>query len=391
MSWSQGAPQPTSGAQPNANPWSWMTQGAQQTAGQGMYSPQMVQGARGDLLAQLGMGLMAAGQPMSGAQRAQYLAQLGSVGQNYQQDLAQRLKQQQEAQQYQQQQQQQKAWADVISNATPEQLAKLGIAPETQKLYRSLPAASQQSIYEKSLTAGTGDPNTQVVNVGGRQMLIDQRTGQTVKDLGPVTDTSQGRSPEMITLTPPVGSKEQPQTFNVNDPADYSKAHDLTTRGWTRASAATNINMPTAPTSEQARLVQNYGNIYDDQKTLETIDKDLTSPAGALAKKYGGNFAAYAQSPEYQTASSTATRWVQNLLYIKSGATVPEPEAAKMAIAYFPQPGDSPQVIAAKKRARDVQMMALRASMGDKASTYLDPLEAQINQSRVNPLDLGAP
>jgi hypothetical protein len=185
MNWFQGAQQPNSSTgaamQGVFNPWA--QQAAQATSPGSVYSPQMVSGARADLLAQLGMGLMAAGQPMSGAQRAQYLAQLGQVPAAYQQDLAQRLQAQQQAQLYQQQQ----AFRDVINKASPEQLDALGIPRGAADIYRSLPASSQTDIIEKKLTAQPGDPNTQVVNVNGRMQLIDQRSGDTIKDLGPVT------------------------------------------------------------------------------------------------------------------------------------------------------------------------------------------------------------
>jgi hypothetical protein len=128
------------------NPW------AAQQAAQGAYSPQMVQGARYDLLSQLGSGLMAAGQPMSGAQRAQYLAQLGQLPAQYQQDLAQRLQAQQQAQLYQQQQ----AFRDIITKATPEQLDALGIPRGAAEIYKSLPGSGPADVAEKALTTRTG-------------------------------------------------------------------------------------------------------------------------------------------------------------------------------------------------------------------------------------------
>jgi hypothetical protein len=145
----QGSQQTATGQPQQINPWSWMNQGVQP---QGAYSPQMVQGARGDLLAQLGMGLMAAGQPMAGAQRAQYLAQLGQAPAQYQQNLAARLQAQQQAQLYQQQQ----AFRDIITKASPEQLDALGIPRGAAEIYKSLPGTSQADIAEKALGGRAG-------------------------------------------------------------------------------------------------------------------------------------------------------------------------------------------------------------------------------------------
>jgi hypothetical protein len=172
MNWFQGSQATATGQPPaNPNPWSWMNQGGQ---AQGAYSPQMVQGARGDLLAQLGMGLMAAGQPMSGAQRAQYLAQLGQAPAQYQQDLALRLAAQQKAELYQQQQ----AFAEVIKNSTPEQRAALGIPEGAAEIYKSLPAASLVDITEKGLTSKIG---------GGSDMGMQLQYWETRNDDGTTT------------------------------------------------------------------------------------------------------------------------------------------------------------------------------------------------------------
>jgi hypothetical protein len=380
MNWFQGSQQTATGQPQQINPWSWMNQGAQP---QGAYSPQMVSGARADLLAQLGMGLMAAGQPMSGAQRAQYLAGLGQLPANYQTDLAARLKLQQEQVAYQQQQAayaQQQAYAEVLSKATPEQLKQLGIPESMADIWKSMPAASKSSFVEKKLGSTTDPVNWQTVQTDQGVIAFNpQNPTQTMR----VGGTPQ-KSPELVTLTPPQGSKDQPQTLNVADPTDYAKAHDLLTKGWNRQSAATTVQIGAKLNEQQARTVQLYPNIYQDKQQLEQLDQQLTSPTGALATKYGGNFAAYAQGPEYQMADRAASDFAANLLYIRSGATARPDEIEATKKAYFPQPGDSAKVIAAKKQARDTAMMGLKASLGEQGAV-LDPLEQQLNQQQQAP------
>jgi hypothetical protein len=112
------------------------------------YSPEMIANSRYQLLAQMGMGLMAAGQPMSGAQRSQYLAQLGQLPADYQKSLAQQLEMAQKQQEYQRQQQAQA----YLSNMSPDQLQKLGFTPEQATLFKGMGAPAD--IIEKQAFPG---------------------------------------------------------------------------------------------------------------------------------------------------------------------------------------------------------------------------------------------
>lgn len=58
----------------------------------------------------------------------------------------------------------------------------------------------------------------------------------------------------------------------------------------------------------------------------------------------------FAASPEYRQAKDAVTNIVQQYMYVTSGATAPEPEVRRNALAVTPQPTDSPEQLADKKR-----------------------------------------
>src|SRR4029434_997789 len=109
-----------------------------------------------------------------------------------------------------------------MSKATPEQLKELGIPESMQSLWKSMPAASKSSFVEKRLGQTTDPVNWQTVQTDQGVIAFNlQKPSQTMR-----VGVAPQKSPELITLTPPEGSKEAPRTFNVSDPNDYAQAHD---------------------------------------------------------------------------------------------------------------------------------------------------------------------
>jgi hypothetical protein len=123
----------------------WFT--GQDQAGQGLYAPEDYQRARADLLMSLGTSLMAAGQPMTGAQRAQIISGMGQIGPQYQQDLRAGLANRREDEQYAQQ----KAFDQYASN--PENLKKLGWNDSQIALVGQLPSATRNKVVQDELTS----------------------------------------------------------------------------------------------------------------------------------------------------------------------------------------------------------------------------------------------
>jgi hypothetical protein len=72
----------------------------------------------------------------------------------------------------------------------------------------------------------------------------------------------------------------------------------------------------------------------------------------------------YAASSEYQEGYQAASDWVRAKLRKESGAVIGEDEMAEEIRQYFPQPGDGPEVIAQKRRARETAIQAMQKQAG---------------------------
>jgi hypothetical protein len=90
-------------------------------------------------------------------------------------------------------------------------------------------------------------------------------------------------------------------------------------------------------------------------------------------------------SSDYRLYDQERRRWMMAQLRWESGAAIPPEEIESGLLAYFPQPFDPPESIAAKREARRLAMESMK-SFGDAAYTktkrdayYQRPNEAAVN------------
>jgi hypothetical protein len=101
-----------------------------------------------------------------------------------------------------------------------------------------------------------------------------------------------------------------------------------------------------------------------------------------------GNIAAnIARSPGRQLYQQAAEDWVRAKLRQESGAVIAEEEMAREIRTYFPQIGDSQQVIAQKAQARATAIDAMRTASGRAAPASWD---GQERRSGGNVVDFGS-
>ena len=94
------------------------------------------------------------------------------------------------------------------------------------------------------------------------------------------------------------------------------------------------------------------------------IVKAMTDPVeqGKGSVPFGvGNFIV---SKEYQMAEQAKRDFINSILRRESGAVISPSEFENAAQQYFPQPGDSPEVIAQKKRNRDIALAGIQRAAG---------------------------
>ena len=101
-------------------------------------------------------------------------------------------------------------------------------------------------------------------------------------------------------------------------------------------------------------------------KTLAKLDTQGTDFFASLASKApGGN---YLLTPEYQMFMQAKLDFLNAVLRKESGAVIGAEELAKGDQQYFPQPGDSPEVIAQKAENRKTAIKGVREASGKPTS-----------------------
>jgi hypothetical protein len=98
----------------------------------------------------------------------------------------------------------------------------------------------------------------------------------------------------------------------------------------------------------------------------------LAATVGALPL-VGGVGERLMMTPQQQQVRQAQEDWVRSKLRKESGAVIGDEEMAREVKTYFPQIGDSPQVIAQKARARQIAINAMQTSAGPAMSQVMAP------------------
>lgn len=91
-------------------------------------------------------------------------------------------------------------------------------------------------------------------------------------------------------------------------------------------------------------------------------------PRGIVGQAFAESFPnisnSYIDSADRQLADQTEREFIAGILRYDSGAAIPEDEYTQAGRIYFPRPGDTPEVIAAKAESRRVAIRGLAAASG---------------------------
>jgi hypothetical protein len=85
----------------------------------------------------------------------------------------------------------------------------------------------------------------------------------------------------------------------------------------------------------------------------------------------------YLASKDAQSYKQAQRNWSEAELRYKSGAAVTEAEIVDNMRIYFPQPGDSPELIAQKSQARQQAEQGMRVAMGKRGERQ-DPQRQEV-------------
>ena len=115
------------------------------------------------------------------------------------------------------------------------------------------------------------------------------------------------------------------------------------------------LQEPKAPTESQAKAQTFYSQMTSASKELANLEKqgfDPTSIKNQAQVNLAGTAIRGAVSPEAQGARQAQEQWAESFLRIKTGAAATRDEVLRNVATFFPQVGDSQQVIEQKARAR---------------------------------------
>lgn len=153
------------------------------------------------------------------------------------------------------------------------------------------------------------------------------------------------------------------QFFAINPPTGFTV--ETTPEGGTRI-----VQGPGAGTSFREQETKDI--VYATRAEgaladLEPVADELANLAPRLFEYVPLGQGRQFQSPEYQRANVAAMEFLAAILRKDTGAAITQQEIEIYGQTYLPQPGDSPQVLEQKARARRRAIDALRAPMSEAA------------------------
>lgn len=165
-------------------------------------------------------------------------------------------------------------------------------------------------------------------------------------------------------------SSETTRAGQANTAAIAAANRATTERGQDISAATTRATVGNKPLTEfQSKAVGQLTRMQGAEQTLQQLQQSGFGPGyldkGAAAVPGVGNALSSANYQQYRQA---AGEFIAGILRLDSGAAVPEIEFERYFQNYFPQPGDSEQVVTQKAESRQRAMEGLRAGIGQNAT-----------------------
>jgi hypothetical protein len=105
----------------------------------------------------------------------------------------------------------------------------------------------------------------------------------------------------------------------------------------------------------------------DSNLTLDNLEAQGTDLMASIMSNDPTGLSNYAQTPEYQLYDQAKRDFINAQLRRESGAVISPQEFANAEVQYFPRPGDSPEVIAQKRKNRENAIAGVTVGAGASA------------------------
>lgn len=139
------------------------------------------------------------------------------------------------------------------------------------------------------------------------------------------------------------------------------------------------IDLPygdTKMTGDQSKAIAYYRRGYGANQALNDpkMTEALTQYTDTFAKNFGGVGRMF-QDSDFQVADRAAQEFLAAILRKDTGAQITNQEFELYGPMYLPQPGDKPELIKAKQKAREEALIAIEMGLGTAA-----PLAGMVRQ-----------
>lgn len=154
------------------------------------------------------------------------------------------------------------------------------------------------------------------------------------------------------------------------------------------------------PTEGQAKALMFGTRMAVADEVLKELDGKYSAGAVAAAKGadampliggIAGRIATASLGPEGQQALQAQRDFINAILRRESGAVISDQEFANAALQYFPQPGDSPQVLRQKAANRRTAIAGMRAEFGEAMAPEFDKIVGEARNERRRPAQPARP
>ncbi len=140
-----------------------------------------------------------------------------------------------------------------------------------------------------------------------------------------------------------------------------------------------------ALTEAQAKATTFMSQMKAAEKELGGIPIDPTKTWSQVDVSLAGGLTNFAASPAAQRARQAQEQWSESFLRFKTGAAATKDEVILNVRTFFPQPGDSADVIEQKQRMRQQAVQDIAFAAGQKATAVPPPAPAPKPTKRWNP------
>lgn len=150
---------------------------------------------------------------------------------------------------------------------------------------------------------------------------------------------------------------------------------------------------PKAPPEHISKTANFTGRMIEAERHIRRLTEGKDPISGEEGNKFGATdvstglvnlppdgIANLMRSPDHQQYRQAAKQWIRAFLRKESGAAISEGEFAQDFQTYFPQPGDSKEVVEQKRNARTAAMSGFALEAGDYFTKQRPDLAAHLKQ-----------